>query len=100
MLTSRKSISVFIVAIIVIFCSLFLFACEKSDPSTVNTVPVMPDTTEGQQILFTVTFNSNGGSSVEAQSLPVGSLVQRPKDPTKDNYTFLGWYADSFLARK
>ena len=100
MLTSRKSISVFIIAFIVIFCSLFLFACEKSDPSTVNTVPVMPDTSGEQEMRVVVTFNSNGGSSVPEQNLSVNSLVQRPADPQRDNYTFQGWFIDSFFTKK
>ena len=40
----------------------------------------------------TVTFDSTGGSAVEPQSVPKGQLVQRPADPIKDGYTFIGWY--------
>ena len=40
----------------------------------------------------TVTFDSDGGSAVEPQSVPQGQLVQRPADPIKDGYTFIGWY--------
>ena len=40
----------------------------------------------------TVTFDSDGGSAVEPQSVPQGQLVQRPATPTKDGYTFIGWY--------
>ena len=40
----------------------------------------------------TVTFDSDGGSAVEPQSVPQGHLVQRPAAPTKDGYTFIGWY--------
>ena len=40
----------------------------------------------------TVTFDSTGGSAVEPQSVPQGQLVQRPADPIKDGYTFIGWY--------
>ena len=40
----------------------------------------------------TVTFDSDGGSAVEPQSVPQGQLVQRPAAPTKDGYTFIGWY--------
>ena len=40
----------------------------------------------------TVTFDSDGGSAVEPQSVPQGQPAQRPAAPTKDGYTFIGWY--------
>ena len=40
----------------------------------------------------TVTFDSAGGSPVEPQSVPQGQPAQRPADPIKDDYTFIGWY--------
>jgi len=43
---------------------------------------------------FTVTFNSNGGSAVEAEQVVIGQTVTRPADPTMDNYNFAGWFTD------
>ena len=40
----------------------------------------------------TVTFDSDGGSAVEPQSVPQGQPAQRPADPIKDGYAFIGWY--------
>ena len=40
----------------------------------------------------TVTFDSAGGSAVEPQSVPQGQPAQRPADPIKDGYAFIGWY--------
>ena len=40
----------------------------------------------------TVTFDSAGGSPVEPQSVPQGQPAQRPADPIKDGYAFIGWY--------
>ena len=40
----------------------------------------------------TVTFDSDGGSAVTPQQVLQGQKVQRPADPTKDGYTFIGWY--------
>ena len=40
----------------------------------------------------TVTFDSAGGSEVAPQSVPQGQPAQRPADPIKDGYTFIGWY--------
>ena len=40
----------------------------------------------------TVTFDSDGGSAVAAQRILRGQKAQRPAAPTKDGYTFIGWY--------
>ena len=41
----------------------------------------------------TVKFDSKGGSTVANQKIQNGSKVKKPSDPTKDGYTFYGWYA-------
>jgi len=41
---------------------------------------------------YTVTFDSNGGSTVKAVSVNEGEKVEKPADPTKDGYDFDGWY--------
>ncbi|MCL2045010.1 MAG: InlB B-repeat-containing protein [Oscillospiraceae bacterium] len=45
----------------------------------------------------TVTFNSNGGSSVASQTVAAGGKATKPADPTKTDSTFGGWYSDSEL---
>ena len=48
---------------------------------------------EIQEDLYrTVTFDSDGGSAVAPQQVLQGQKVQRPADPIKDGYTFIGWY--------
>ena len=50
------------------------------------------------ETVYTVTFNSNGGSDVPAQEVKEdewGSFtVQKPADPTKPYAEFAGWFAD------
>ena len=46
----------------------------------------------------TVTFNSNGGSEVASETVNHGSTVTEPVDPTKEGYTFSGWYSDEELS--
>ena len=41
---------------------------------------------------YTVAFDSNGGSNVEAQNVRLGTTATRPADPTRTGYTFSGWY--------
>ena len=48
----------------------------------------------------TVTFDSNGGGEVKSQTIPQGQPAQRPADPIKDGYTFIGWYDKNDLDNK
>ena len=41
--------------------------------------------------LFTVTFRTDGGSSVSAQQVRYQKTASRPTDPTRDGYIFKGW---------
>ncbi|MDE6584598.1 MAG: InlB B-repeat-containing protein [Anaeroplasmataceae bacterium] len=41
---------------------------------------------------YNVTFNSDGGSSVQAQVVKSGNLANEPTAPTKTGYKFGGWY--------
>ncbi len=59
--------------------------------------------------VLTVTFNSNGGTSVSSKKVQTGSTIEKPKDPVKpakkekysryDNYAFEGWYTDPELTK-
>ncbi|HHV33391.1 MAG TPA: InlB B-repeat-containing protein [Acholeplasma sp.] len=46
----------------------------------------------GTPTTYTVSFNSNGGSSVPSQTIPSGGKVTQPNNPTRSGYTFSGWY--------
>ncbi|PLS27799.1 InlB B-repeat-containing protein, partial [Bifidobacterium parmae] len=41
---------------------------------------------------FTVSFDTRGGSSVESQSVESGKTASEPAAPSRDGYTFDGWY--------
>ncbi|MGI6205266.1 MAG: InlB B-repeat-containing protein, partial [Anaerovoracaceae bacterium] len=49
---------------------------------------------------YTVTFNSNGGTTVEAQTVKAGEKASEPEAVTREGYTFDGWYTDSDLTKK
>jgi uncharacterized repeat protein (TIGR02543 family) len=53
--------------------------------------------TEGENEVqtYTITFNSNGGSSVTAITKEAGESITEPTAPTKAGYTFDGWYTDN-----
>jgi len=46
---------------------------------------------------YTISFNTNGGTSVTAITQDYGTSVTKPTDPTKEGFTFDGWYSDSEL---
>lgn len=43
----------------------------------------------------TVTFDTKGGNAIDAVTVPYGDLVKAPKDPSREGYTFTGWYTDA-----
>jgi uncharacterized repeat protein (TIGR02543 family) len=51
-----------------------------------------------QSEMPTVSFATNGGSSIAAQSVQEGEKATRPADPTKAGYTFDNWYEEDTFA--
>ena len=49
---------------------------------------------------YTVTFETNGGSRIEKQSVTKDTLLSEPSAPTKEGYVFAGWYTDKELKEK
>ena len=43
---------------------------------------------------FTVSFDSKGGTDVPSQQQMYGQLLDVPEPPTREGYTFTGWYKD------
>ena len=52
-----------------------------------------PDETEKFDT-YTVTFDVDGGSNVKTQTVESGKVAEKPTNPTKEGYTFNGWYLD------
>ena len=49
---------------------------------------------------YTVTFDSNGGSSVPSQTVEKNAKATPPTDPTRNGYTFDGWYTTASGGQK
>ncbi|MDP4120517.1 MAG: leucine-rich repeat protein [Bacillota bacterium] len=45
--------------------------------------------------IYTVTFNSNGGTDVASQTASYNTTISAPTTQTKTGYTFTGWYKDA-----
>ena len=55
----------------------------------------------GTPVVYTITFNSNDGTSVESQNINAGEKLAEPTPaPTKVGFTFDGWYEDSTFSKK
>lgn len=52
------------------------------------------------RILYTATFNSNGGSTVDNQTIEQGEYVAKPADPERENYVFVGWYTSADYSKE
>ena len=61
--------------------------------------PALGATPKGVEVntKYDVTFNSNGGSTVTGFEVGHGLTFEAPSVPTKQGYTFAGWYADAAL---
>lgn len=76
----------FLVALLLTVFSLSFVACtdgtKQEDPTD-------------QKQEFTVTFNTNGGSSVASVTVKEGEKISKPANPSKTGYTFVAWYKDA-----
>lgn len=80
------------------------YACVVSagGESTLTSNPVnyvAPPPVEPPAV-YTVSFESNGGSAVAQLKVAGGSKPEKPADPTRSGYSFLGWYKDKALTEK
>ncbi len=47
---------------------------------------------------LTVSFDTDGGSEVTAQSVTYGESATQPEDPTREGYEFIGWYTEGYAS--
>ena len=40
---------------------------------------------------YTITFDTTGGSAIEAITLDYGTTITKPSNPTRSGYSFIGW---------
>lgn len=74
-----------IILIFVVSLGLVLTGCNNGNSTPDN----------GTGTYYTVTFDSMGGSAVDSQSILEGNPARSPEVPTRENYSFVGWYKSS-----
>ena len=47
------------------------------------------------ETIYTITFDSRGGSEVKSITAEAGAKIEAPAAPTKEGYIFGGWYESS-----
>ncbi len=52
-----------------------------------------------KRVFYKVTYEVDGGSAIEASSVMNGKLLEKPADPKKDGYNFIGWYVDGDFSK-
>lgn len=46
---------------------------------------------------YTITYNTNGGSTINSEQFIYDTVPTKPSNPTKNGYDFKGWYFDQTL---
>ena len=67
-----------------------VYVIEMIDDEVIETYTV----TIRRLPIYTVSFDTVGGSPVSSQTVEEGSLAEMPTAPTRDGYTFTGWSYD------
>ena len=62
--------------------------CDSKKPSVLTNEFTTLD-------VYTVTFNTDGGTDVAPQTVDHGGKVAKPANPTKTGYKFAGWYTEA-----
>lgn len=68
--------------------AMFLHTACSSDSSSGS---------DGGTEVYTVSFETNGGSEVKSLSVDEGKTIAKPADPVKEGFTFAGWFSDASL---
>ena len=72
---------------------------EEKAPGTAITVGAdVTATAVWEDLRYIVSFNTDGGSAVQAQTVTVGGTAAKPADPTRTGHAFAGWFAGADAA--
>ena len=75
--------------LVILLLSIGLVSCGTDD--------INKDDPINETETITITFNTNGGTSVSSKTINKGSKLENVTNPTKKGYVFKGWYTDTGL---
>lgn len=78
-----------IIIILIVALILFLFFHDKEQS---HNDKKQEETLSEEYI--TVSFDTDGGSTIDSVVIKIGETIKEPDIPTKDGYTFKGWYIE------
>ena len=78
-----------IIIILIVALILFLFFQDKEQS---HNDKKQEETLSEEYI--TVSFDTDGGSNIDSVVIKIGETIKEPDIPTKDGYTFKGWYIE------
>jgi uncharacterized repeat protein (TIGR02543 family) len=64
-----------------------------------TTYTVVCEVQEAPVVFHYIIYNTNGGSTIEQQTYPVGSVITSPTNPEKTGYIFDVWFSDEGLTQ-
>lgn len=64
---------------------------QQADPLLTLSKDLKETATDGDEVFFTVVFDSQGGSPVDNQTVTEGSLLVEPEPPILTGKVFVGW---------
>ena len=75
---------------------------ENLAPVTPTPTPNRPGPGGGGSVVsqFTIKFETNGGSKIDSVKVEKNGFLTVPVAPTKEGFTFDGWYTDKELTKK
>ncbi|MCM3174874.1 InlB B-repeat-containing protein [Paenibacillus sp. MER 99-2] len=76
------------------FAGWFTDSGQPFDFATTTVVADMTLYAKWNIAVRTVTFQTDGGTTIQAIEINNGEMLSRPSDPVRTGYTFTGWYSD------
>ena len=72
----------------------------KDDTAAVTFTNTRNSSSSHHSTRYTLHYESNGGTAYKDERCSSGTKVTLDKTPTRESYTFTGWYADKALTQK
>ena len=89
-MTNKRFFTVMMILLLLFSLSIGNMGCGSSSRGA---IPSGND--NNNAVYYVVSFDSNGGSEVASVKVTSGSTIEAPTAPTKEGYTFAGWYKDN-----